>query len=42
VSDHWGLGVSGQLSFGFTPDKGTNPPTWNTVAPTLAFSATFN
>ena len=42
VSDHWGLGVAGQLSFGFTPDKGTNPPTWTTIAPTLAFSATFN
>jgi hypothetical protein len=42
VSDHWGLGVAGQLSFALNQDKGSNPPTWSTVAPTIAFSATFN
>jgi hypothetical protein len=43
VSDHWGLGIAAQLSFGFNPDSGaTNAPTWTTIAPTIAFSATFN
>ena len=50
MSDHWGLGLAAQLSFGFTKDKpasqlgigDSNAPTWTTVAPTLAFSATFN
>jgi hypothetical protein len=42
VGDHWGIGVAGQLSFASNQDKGTNPPTWTTWAPTIAFSATFN
>jgi hypothetical protein len=43
VSDHWGLGLAGQLSFAFNKDTGdSGAPTWSTVAPSLAFSATFN
>ena len=43
VSDHWGLGVAGQLSFAFNKDNGAaDAPTWTTFAPSVAFSATFN
>jgi hypothetical protein len=42
ISDSsWGLGVAGYLNFSAAQDKGTNPPTWRTFAPLLAFSATF-
>ncbi len=43
VSDHWGLGIAGQLSFASNKDNSASgAPTWTTLAPTLAFSATFN
>jgi hypothetical protein len=42
VGDHWGLGLAAQFFFGINQDKGTDPPTWTTVAGGLAFSATFN
>ena len=41
VSQSWGLGIAGYLNFAVNADKGTNPPTWKTVAPAIAFSATF-
>lgn len=43
VSDHWGLGLAGQLSFAWNKDSdAADAPTWATVAPSIAFSATFN
>jgi len=44
VGDQWGIGVAGQFSFGSNPDQGSgsNVPTWTTITPALAFSATFN
>jgi len=45
VSDHWGIGLAGQLTFGSNADQdnGTgNTPTWKTITPGLAFSASFN
>jgi hypothetical protein len=42
VADHWGLGLAGQFFFSTNKDKGTNPPTWSTLAGGLAFSATYN
>ena len=42
VGDHWGLGLAGQFFFSNNKDKGTNPPTWSTLAGGLAFSATYN
>jgi len=45
VSDHWGMGIAAQLTLGINPDQdsGTgNPPTWTTITPALAFSASFN
>jgi hypothetical protein len=42
VSDHWGLGVAGQVSFSLNQDSGTNPPTWIGWGATVAFSATYN
>jgi len=42
VSDRWGLGIAGQFSFGSNKDKGPgSPPTWTTITPALAFSASF-
>jgi len=41
VSQSWGLGIAGYVNFGVNPDQGTNPPTWKTVAPLVALSATF-
>lgn len=42
VSDRWGLGIAGQFSFGSNKDKGSgSPPTWTTITPALAFSASF-
>jgi hypothetical protein len=43
VSPEWGLGVAGQLFFGQMKDsEGEDPPTWKTLAGSVAFSATFN
>jgi hypothetical protein len=42
VSDHWGLGVVGQLSFTANQDSGSNAPTWTGWGGTVAFSATYN
>lgn len=42
VSDHWGMGLVGQLTMSFNQDQGTNPPTWSSWAFTAAFSATYN
>jgi len=45
VADHWGIGVAGQFTFGSNEDRdtGTGPaPTWTTITPALAFSASFN
>ena len=45
VSDHWGMGIAAQLTLGTNPDQdsGTgNTPTWTTITPALAFSASFN
>jgi hypothetical protein len=41
VSESWGLGLAGYLDFAAAKDKGTNPPTWRTISPLVAFSATF-
>ena len=40
VSQSWGLGVAGYLNFGSNKDQG-GTPTWTTVSPLVAFSATF-
>jgi hypothetical protein len=40
VSDNWGLGLVGQLSFSANSDNGV--ATWTTWGATLAFSATYN
>ena len=43
VTDRWGLGIAGQFSFGSNRDKGSgSPPTWTTITPALAFSASFD
>jgi hypothetical protein len=50
VSDNWGLGLAGQLSFsankdsgnGNTPNGPVAVPTWYTWGATIAFSATYN
>lgn len=42
VSDHWGLGLAGQLTFGLNKDNGPDSVTWHTFAATFAFSATYN
>jgi hypothetical protein len=45
VADHWGIGVSGQFSFGSNRDRDSTSgpgPTWTTITPALAFSASFN
>ena len=42
VGEQWGIGVAGQFSFGSNHDQGTNAPTWTTMTPALAFSASFN
>jgi hypothetical protein len=45
VADHWGIGVAGQFTFGSNQDRdiGTaKGPTWTTITPALAFSASFN
>ncbi len=42
MGDHWGIGVAGQFSLGSNPDQGSNAPTWTTITPALAFSASFN
>ena len=42
VSDHWGLGVAGQLAASSNKDKGTGAPTWGTGSVALVFSATYN
>ena len=42
VGDQWGIGIAGQFTFGSNRDQGTNPPTWSTMTPALAFSASFN
>ena len=46
VSDNWGLGGSAQLMVGAMKDKDTlntgNPPTWNLVAFSILFCATYN
>jgi hypothetical protein len=41
VSDHWGLGVVGQLTFSANQDAGGNPPMWMAWGGTVAFSATY-
>jgi len=41
VSDSWGLGLAACLDACAAKDKGTNPPTWWSFAPLVAFSATF-
>ena len=42
VSERWGVGIAGQFSFGSNKDKGPgSPPTWTTITPALAFSASF-
>ena len=41
VSESWGLGVAGYLAFAAVKDKGVDPPTWRTISPLVAFSATF-
>jgi len=42
VSEKWGLGVVGQLTFAVNDDSTPNPPTFTTFAFTVAFSATYN
>jgi hypothetical protein len=43
VSDHWGLGIAGHLSFSTNKDSGTsNPPTLSSWALGATFSATYN
>jgi len=42
VSNHWGLGMVGHLSFTANQDTGTNPPMWTSWGATVAFSATYN
>jgi hypothetical protein len=42
VSDHWGLGVAGHLTFTANQDSGSNAPTWTGWGGTVAFSATYN
>lgn len=42
ASEHWGLGVVGQLSLSLNEDSGPNAPTWTAWATTVAFSATYN
>jgi hypothetical protein len=43
ASDHWGLGLAGQLSMSLNEDSGgSGAPTWTSWAFTVAFSATYN
>ncbi len=42
VSDHWGLGLNGQLAVASNKDKGAGAPTWGSAAIAIAFSATYN
>lgn len=42
VSEHWGLGVSGNLSYSANADTGTNAPTIGSLLGAISFSATFN
>lgn len=45
VGEHWGMGIAGQLTFGSNADQDTgtgSTPTWTTITPALAFSASFN
>lgn len=42
VSEKWGLGAVGQLTFGVNQDSTPDPPTFTTFAFTVAFSATYN
>jgi hypothetical protein len=42
VSERWGLGAVGQLTFGVNDDSTPNPPTFTTFGFTVAFSATYN
>jgi hypothetical protein len=42
VSEHWGLGVSGSLSYSANADTGTNAPTIGSYLGAISFSATFN
>jgi hypothetical protein len=42
VSEHWGMGIAAEFAFGSNIDQGSNPPTWTTITPALAFSASFN
>jgi len=40
--DHWGLGLSGQLSVSVNQDPGAGAPLWTSWAGTVSFSATYN
>jgi hypothetical protein len=42
VSDHWGLGIAGQVSLAMNRLAGPNASTWSGFGPTIAFSATYN
>jgi hypothetical protein len=43
VSNHWGLGMSGNFSFSFNKDNGSaDSATWGAWGAVLAFSATYN
>ena len=42
VSDHWGLGLSGHLTFSSNKDNGNNAPTISSWFYGLSFSATYN
>jgi hypothetical protein len=42
VSDHWGIGLDGNLAFTSNKDKGPGAPTWGSFAISVAFSATYN
>jgi hypothetical protein len=42
VSDHWGLGMAGQLLTSFNTDTGTTSPTVTTLGFGALFSATYN
>jgi hypothetical protein len=42
VSDHWGIGVDGNMVLASNKDKGAGAPTWGSFAIGVAFSATYN
>ena len=42
VSDHWGLGLAGHLSFSVNKDSGSSDATLTGWGATIAFSATYN